>query len=61
TVVTAGEAGRLASLYPPGLLIGVVSSVQLSDLSQSPAVQVTPFVDFTNIQNVLVLRQGAAR
>lgn len=59
TVVTAGESGRLASIYPPGLLIGVVSSVQLSELStNSPAVQVTPFVDFTDIQDVLVLHRS---
>ncbi len=57
TVVTAQQSGRLGSrsLYPPGLLIGEVSSVQLNDLSSSATIQVTPYVDFTNIQDVFVL------
>ena len=61
TVVTAQQGGRLPARYPAGLLIGEISSVQLNDFSSSATIQVTPYVDFENIQDVLVLTGKAAR
>jgi rod shape-determining protein MreC len=61
TVVTAQQGGRLPSTYPAGLLIGEISSVQLNDFSSSATIQVTPYVDFSNIQDVFVLTGRSSR
>jgi rod shape-determining protein MreC len=57
TVITTGIAGgRLRSIYPPGLPIGRVSHVDNSDTSgPNKEIQVTPFVDFGSLTDVLVL------
>ncbi len=55
TVVTTGSGGRLNSLYPDGLAIGRVSQATPVDGSPNMQIQVTPFVDFTNLDGVIVL------
>jgi rod shape-determining protein MreC len=48
----------LRALLPPDLPIGRITSVGRSDTSQFHAVQVTPFVDFQDLSDVVVLRSG---
>jgi rod shape-determining protein MreC len=57
TVVTSGFSGnRLPSYFPPGIPIGLVTSVSGNDtLSSDKVIQVTPFADFQNLTDVLVL------
>jgi rod shape-determining protein MreC len=64
TIVTSGwRSGRYASLYPPRIPIGTVTSVGQTDTDLYKQVQVTPFADFTSIDAVIVLvpmaREGA--
>ncbi len=56
-VVTSGSPGRgkLPSLYPRGIQIGVVSSTADSDINPYKQIQVEPSVDYTSLQSVLVL------
>jgi rod shape-determining protein MreC len=55
-VVTAGWTTRkLESLYPEGIPIGVVESVGQQDVDLYKRVQVTPFVDFDSLSEVIVL------
>jgi len=51
TVVTSG----MSNLFPKGLLIGKVSYVDHMDVGLFLQIQVAPFVDFTKIEEVLVL------
>jgi rod shape-determining protein MreC len=55
-VVTAGTlGGRLRSLYPKDIPIGVVTSVGQTDVDPYMQIQVAPFVDFASLQFVAVL------
>jgi rod shape-determining protein MreC len=55
-VVTSGwRAGELASLYPRGIPIGVVTSVGQTDVDLYKQIQVRPFVDLGSLSAVLVL------
>jgi rod shape-determining protein MreC len=56
-IVTSGSPGRgkLPSLYPRGIQIGVVSSTGDSDIDPFKQIQIEPSVDFTALQSVLVL------
>ena len=56
-IVTAGSPGngRLPSLYPRGIKIGVVTSVGQNDLDIFKQIQVQPFVGFGSLHSVLVL------
>ena len=57
-VVTAGWATRkLESLFPEGIPIGVVESVGQQDVDLYKRVQVTPFVDFDSLSEVIVLKE----
>ena len=64
TVVTSGivtggtHTTNLQSLLPAGIPIGRISSVQTTDYSSGGFhfIQVTPFVDFTNLSVVSVLK-----
>jgi rod shape-determining protein MreC len=63
-VVTAGWTTRkLESLFPEGIPIGVVESVGQQDVDLYKRVQVTPFVDFDSLSEVIVLKEipGAER
>ena len=57
-VTTAGfKSKRNESYYPPGIPLGTVTSVSSNDTtSDTKAIQVTPFADFRNITDVLVLQ-----
>lgn len=55
-IVTAGrQEGPLPSLYPQSIQIGRVTSVGQTDIDLHQDIQVMPFVDFTNLNTVLVL------
>jgi rod shape-determining protein MreC len=55
-VVTSGfRSGDLSSLYPRGLPLGVVTSVSQSDTDIYKKIQVDPYVDFPNLEAVIVL------
>jgi rod shape-determining protein MreC len=56
-VVTAGSGqGPLGSFFPAGIPVGVVSSVSQTDVESFKLIQVRPFVNFANIDSVLILR-----
>ena len=55
-VVTSGVlAGRLPSLYPKNIPIGLVTSVGVSEVEPYMSIQVSPFVDFSTLDSVAVL------
>jgi rod shape-determining protein MreC len=55
-VVTAGTlGGRLRSLFPKDIPIGLVTSVGQTDTDLYKRIQVDPFVDFTSLHSVAVL------
>jgi rod shape-determining protein MreC len=55
-VVTAGSgAGPLGSFFPAGIPVGVVSSVGQTDVESFKDIQVRPFVNFANVDSVLIL------
>lgn len=55
-IVTSGwRQGQLASLYPRGIPIGIVTSVGQIDTETYKTVQIDPFPDFSSIEDVLVL------
>jgi rod shape-determining protein MreC len=57
-VITAGwKTGKLESLYPRGIPIGVVSGVGQQDVDLYKRIQVTPLVDFDSLDDVIVLVQ----
>jgi rod shape-determining protein MreC len=61
-IVTAGRRqGRLPALYPQGIQIGYVASVGQTDIDPYQDVQVVPFVDFTDLDSVLVLVSNEPR
>jgi rod shape-determining protein MreC len=55
-VVTAGyRIGPYESLFPRGIPIGVVTSVSQRDIDSHKQIQVTPFVDFESLDELIVL------
>jgi rod shape-determining protein MreC len=56
-VITQGSpaGSRLPSIYPRGIQIGVVTSVNQNDTDLYKQIQVQPFVDFSSLSSVLVL------
>jgi len=55
-VITAGwRSGKLASIYPRGIPIGVVTSVGELDTDIYKQIEVDPFVDFSALDSVIVL------
>jgi rod shape-determining protein MreC len=55
-IATAGQrSGELSSLYPRGIYIGTVTSVNRLDVDIHQRVQVAPLADFTSLNSVLVL------
>ena len=56
TIITAGwRSGNLASIYPYRIPIGKVTSVGQQDIDLYKRIQVTPFVDFDSLSEVIVL------
>jgi len=61
-LVTAGtKPGGYPSLYPKGIQIGEVTSVDQSDADLFKQIQVQPFVDFSSLDSVLVLVDRSPR
>ncbi len=64
-VVTAGwSSGKLDSLYPPGIPIGLVSNADQNTLINNQSVQVTPLADLRHVDAVQILttpHAGTAR
>ena len=55
-VVTSGRRfGLLPSIYPRNIPIGMVTSVNNTDIDVNQQIQVDPFVDFSSLDSVLVL------
>jgi rod shape-determining protein MreC len=55
-VITAGwHQGDLSSIYPKGIPIGIVSNKGYSSNELYARVQVTPYVDFSSLDSVIVL------
>jgi rod shape-determining protein MreC len=55
-IVTAGRrAGELPSLYPKNIAVGIVTSVNQSDVDVFQTVQVEPLADFSSLSSVWVL------
>jgi rod shape-determining protein MreC len=57
TVITAGTLGpgALPSLFPKGIPVGTVTSQSNNDVNAFKNIQVSPLVDFTSLQSVIVL------
>jgi rod shape-determining protein MreC len=55
-VVTAGYGGPLQPVLPRGIPIGKVSNTGISDGDTDQTIQITPFVDFEDLSDVLVLK-----
>lgn len=55
-IVTAGLGHGLTALLPQGIPIGTVTSVSESDTTSTKQIQVTPFVDFQDLNAVQVLK-----
>ena len=55
-VITAGwRSGKLASIYPRGIPIGIVTSVGQLDTDIYKQIEVDTFADFSSLDSVLVL------
>jgi rod shape-determining protein MreC len=55
-VVTAGtQLAALPDIYPKGILIGRVTSVDQSDVDIFKQIQVEPFADFSSLESVAIL------
>jgi rod shape-determining protein MreC len=55
-VLTAGtQVARLPDIYPKGILIGKVTSVDQSDVDIFKQIQVDPFADFSSLDSVAIL------
>ena len=55
-VLTQGSlAGGLPSIYPRGIPIGTVTHVGQSDVGLYKDIQLSPFVDFSSLESVIVL------
>ena len=60
TVVTSGwRAQGLASLFPPGLPIGEVTSASIVEQEASQQVHLRPYADLANLDLVQVLTGGS--
>jgi rod shape-determining protein MreC len=57
TIITAGTLGpgALPSMFPRGIPVGTVTSQSNSDVNPFKNIQVSPLVDFTSLQSVIVL------
>lgn len=54
-VVTSGRSEDRKSIYPPGLLVGIVESVSSQDINQYQNITVTPAVRPGDLQEVRVI------
>lgn len=51
------ETSGLGEIYPPGIPIGKIKEIKVSDNSNSQYATIVPLVDFSNLQEVLVITQ----
>ena len=59
TKVVRGDVVRssgLGGIYPEGLLIGMVTEGKKADFGLTVSAEVLPAVDFSRLENVLVLK-----
>ena len=49
------QLGRLPDIYPKGIPIGRVSSVDQNDVDTFKTIQVEPFADFSSLDAVTIL------
>ena len=55
-IVTAGwHQGKLSSIYPKGIAIGIVSSASIPSTDLYQSIQITPYADFSSLDSVIVL------
>ena len=55
-IVTAGwRTGTISSLYPRWIPVGVVSSVNQTDIDPNKQIGVSPYVDFSGLYYMFVL------
>jgi rod shape-determining protein MreC len=55
-IFTAGwHTPRLSSIFPRGIPVGIVSSVNQTDIDPNKQIEITPFVDFGGLEYMLVL------
>ena len=55
-IVTSGwHQGPLSSIFPKGIPIGIVSSASFPSTDLYASVQITPYVDFSSLDSVIVL------
>jgi rod shape-determining protein MreC len=55
-IVTAGwHQGALSSIYPKGIPIGIVSSSSIPSTDLYQSIQISPYVDFSSLDSVIVL------
>ncbi len=55
-VVTSGTDG----VFPPGLIVGRITSLQRRNYGMVQSAEIAPAVDMTKLEEVLVIRTGAA-
>jgi rod shape-determining protein MreC len=55
-IITAGiRGGRLSTLFPPNIPVGMVTAVNPDTLRQAGTISVTPQADLLHLENVIVL------
>ena len=60
-IITAGwHTPKLSSIFPRGIAVGFVSSVNQTDIYFNKQIEITPFVDFGGLQYMFVLARKSA-
>jgi rod shape-determining protein MreC len=60
-IITAGwRTGKISSIYPRWIPVGVVSSVNQTDIDPDKQIEVRPFVDFGGIDYMFVLTRKSS-
>jgi cell shape-determining protein MreC len=55
-IITAGRrSGELRSLYPRGIAVGTVTSVNQNDIDIHQTIQIAPLADFSSLSSAWVL------
>jgi rod shape-determining protein MreC len=61
-IITAGwRTGTISSIYPRWIPVGVVSSVNQTDIDPNKQIEVAPFVDFGGLQYMFVLTRKSSK
>lgn len=60
-IFTAGwHTPKLSSIFPRGIPVGLVSSVNQTDINPNKQIEITPFVDFGSLEYMFVLARKPA-